>query len=114
MKSRKLANGKVNIVGAFGVVTGIHVGFFRYVSNRGKPHVLRVNGLTADDYFGVIRIRLAARMIVRVEYEFINGAALGFREDAAYTGSPSVISQNSSRTVLTKQDLRQRDGIRAS
>ncbi len=55
VKRRKLANGKVNIVGASGVVTGIHLGFFRYVSNLGKPHVLRVNGLTADDYFGVIR-----------------------------------------------------------
>jgi hypothetical protein len=107
VKRRKLANGKVNIVGAFGVVTGIHVGFFRYVSNRGKPHVLRVNGLTADDYFGVIRDS-ASRV------RFINRAALGFREDAAYTGSPSIISENSSCTVLTKQDLRRRDGIRAN
>ena len=73
-----------------------------------------MNGLTADDYFGVIRDSARGADDSSSRVRFLNGAALGFREDAAYTGSSSVISRNSSRTVLTKPELRQRDGIRAS
>ena len=54
MKNRKFANGKINIVGEFRVITRIHIGIFRQIGDWGKVHLLGVNGLTADnDDFGV-------------------------------------------------------------
>src|SRR5271167_1816890 len=56
VKGRKLPNGRVDVVGAFGVVAWIHVGFRRLERNGRKLHILRVNRLTADDHdLGVIR-----------------------------------------------------------
>jgi hypothetical protein len=56
MKVGKLANSAVDLVGAFRVIAGVHVGFHRLKDNRRKPLGLRVNGLTADDdNFGVTR-----------------------------------------------------------
>lgn len=56
VKRRKLANSGVDLVGPFGVVARINVRLRRPKGNRRKPHLLRVNGLTAnDDDLGIIR-----------------------------------------------------------
>src|SRR5271165_3015818 len=72
VKGRKLPNGRVDVVGAFGVVAWIHVGLCRLERNRRELHVLRVNRLTTDDYdLGVIR-DLARRADDRFELNTIH------------------------------------------
>jgi hypothetical protein len=49
VERRKLSDGSVNLVGAFGMVARIHICFVRLKGNRRQFHALRVDGLTADD-----------------------------------------------------------------
>jgi hypothetical protein len=49
MKVGKLANCAIDVVSAFGMIAGVHVGLHRLKDNRRKPDVLRVDYLTADD-----------------------------------------------------------------
>jgi len=84
-------------------VTG-YTGFF-ICKQSGKSHVLRVNGLTADDYFAHPN-SARARMIVRVSTIHKWRGARFVR--CRVHRSPSFISQNSSRTVLTNRTFANR------
>jgi len=56
MKRRQLTQCGIDIVGAFGMVAWVDIGFGRPEGDRRQRHILGVDGLAADDNnFAVIR-----------------------------------------------------------